>query len=140
MWQYENLNGELYHYGVQGMHWGVRRYQNSDGSLTRRGNRKVKRTIKKINRRQRLMDAGQNVDALGNAGWGTKSAKILRKHARNKSLLLSPVVGAAVSVSQYKNARSYIDKKINYLADRGITLKQFTDTNLLTKERFTTYF
>lgn len=27
-------NYELYHYGVKGMKWGVRRYQNKDGSYT----------------------------------------------------------------------------------------------------------
>ena len=28
---------ELYHYGVKGMHWGVRRYQNPDGTRTKEG-------------------------------------------------------------------------------------------------------
>jgi hypothetical protein len=32
--------GELCHYGVKGMKWGVRRYQNSDGSLTPAGKKR----------------------------------------------------------------------------------------------------
>lgn len=40
---------ELYHYGVIGMKWGVRRYQNKDGSLTAKGEiRYSKESDKKI--------------------------------------------------------------------------------------------
>lgn len=35
---------ELYHYGVKGMRWGVRRYQNQDGSLTNTGKKRYKAT------------------------------------------------------------------------------------------------
>lgn len=39
MWTYNHTN-ELYHWGIKGMKWGVRRYQNSDGSLTPAGKKR----------------------------------------------------------------------------------------------------
>lgn len=35
------MNNELYHYGVKGMRWGIRRYQNKDGSLTPAGEKRL---------------------------------------------------------------------------------------------------
>lgn len=32
---------ELYHYGIKGMKWGIRRYQNKDGSLTPAGKKRI---------------------------------------------------------------------------------------------------
>lgn len=34
-------NGELYHHGIKGMRWGIRRYQNPDGSLTPAGQKRI---------------------------------------------------------------------------------------------------
>ena len=44
MRRYGCLKGnELYHHGVLGMRWGVRRYQNSDGTLTSKGRARYER-------------------------------------------------------------------------------------------------
>ena len=60
MWSY-NYSTELYHHGVKGMKWGVRRYQNPDGSLTAAGKKKygkmsddkLSKTLKKQVQKQR---------------------------------------------------------------------------------------
>ena len=36
---------ELYHHGIKGMKWGVRRYQNKDGSLTLAGKKRLRKDI-----------------------------------------------------------------------------------------------
>lgn len=45
-------NGELYHWGTKGMKWGIRRYQNKDGSLTPAGKKrraKLESELKTLN-------------------------------------------------------------------------------------------
>lgn len=39
MWNYIYPN-ELYHHGIKGQKWGVRRFQNKDGSLTNKGKKR----------------------------------------------------------------------------------------------------
>ena len=39
------MNNELTHHGIRGMRWGVRRYQNKDGSLTPAGKKRSSNTI-----------------------------------------------------------------------------------------------
>ena len=52
MYQDEN---EIYHHGILGMHWGIRRYQNADGSLTPAGRKraaKLKGQYEKLTRKK----------------------------------------------------------------------------------------
>ena len=44
VWHYNYMSSydELYHHGIKGMRWGVRRFQNEDGTLTAQGRQRYK--------------------------------------------------------------------------------------------------
>lgn len=83
---------ELYHYGVKGMKWGIRRYQNKDGTLTSKG----KKRYEKSN------DNSNDEDEIKN----NKSRKILTK--RNIAIGAT-VVGASLAAM----GAMYVYKKTN---------------------------
>lgn len=67
------MTNELYHFGIIGMKWGVRRYQNKDGSLTELGKRRLGQdnSIKTVSR-----DDKTYVDSTDDASLRKAHSKI----------------------------------------------------------------
>lgn len=75
-------DGELYHYGVKGMKWGRRRYQNKDGSLTPEGKKRAKQEYKADNKK--AFELGKNATITGHAAARSMKRTIRFENALDK--------------------------------------------------------
>ena len=54
---------ELQHHGIRGQRWGIRRYQNKDGSLTPRGQKRYNKEVEKLKKETAKVKAAEKVAA-----------------------------------------------------------------------------
>lgn len=77
---------ELYHYGVKGMKWGVRRYQNEDGSLTSAGKKRQQKRDKRASKYEtRAAKYQSDIDTLQSKSHHSSQIRKLEKK-RDKNL------------------------------------------------------
>lgn len=74
---------ELYHFGIKGMQWGIRRYQNKDGSLTDLGRKRISDRIryeKKMHSESRYLEEAnrykkerERIESKGYKKWAKEN-------------------------------------------------------------------
>lgn len=69
---------EMYHHGIKGMHWGIRRFQNEDGTLTAAGRRRYEKELNKMDKKASL-HAADSLAYKRHADELSKSAEGIRK-------------------------------------------------------------
>lgn len=88
---YWNSACEIEHHGVLGMKWGVRRYQNKDGSLTSEGKKRYKNLkesqFNKKSNLKRCIIIGASVAAAGLTVYGIYRYKNLSKDRLSNSMI-----------------------------------------------------
>lgn len=116
--EYElDTTNELYHHGIKGMKWGIRRFQNKDGSLTNAGRRRL----------QKESDALKKEESIVKKRESTQR-KIDKLEAKRKSLeerkkALEPVEektdSDATKPAKKKSISDMTDEELGYAITRA---------------------
>lgn len=98
------MNDELMHYGIKGQKWGVRRFQNEDGTLTPAGRKKYKLEIKEENKK--AFEYGREASISSHAAAYAKNKSIKSQYKYKKALLKDPNMIKSSTQKKRRNAEA----------------------------------
>lgn len=116
---------ELYHWGIKGMKWGVRRYQNKNGSLTPAG----KKRYSEVHEDYAKAHSGKSVKSMSNKelqdvnnrlNMERQYATLTKKTSKGKKAVQSLIATAgtiAAAEGAYKTYKRLADGAINGLSN-----------------------
>lgn len=98
----------LEHHGIKGQKWGIRRYQNADGSLTEEGRRRYDIKEAKIKAKAEKASARASLKvAKMNAKTEKLAAKNLKKATKEQAKILKMEMKAAKKQAAYAKGKAF---------------------------------
>ena len=110
----------LAHHGIKGQKWGVRRYQNPDGSLTQEGKARYHKQINREARQTKAITAGFGAYAgaiVGGMAGGIAKTAAIAGYASPLAGLSVPAIAAGSAFVGAVGAAALTYKDINFRRD-----------------------
>lgn len=114
MWTY-NYSGELYHHGILGMKWGVRRYQNKDGTLTNAGKKRKRKSVEVHEDYKKAHDS-KSIKSMSDAELRARNNRLqmerqysvmTQKTSRGKKIVKGIIAAAGTITAAEAAAKTY---------------------------------
>ena len=102
---------ELYHWGIKGMHWGVRRYQNKDGTLTPAGKKRLSKEASNYYKKEADKREQSGIARIREIDENVSSDKVNKMSDDEVSALLLEMRALESSFRTLKARSKEIDRK-----------------------------
>lgn len=115
------MENELMHWGIKGMKWGVRRYQNKDGSLTPAGKKRYDKEMAKLKEEEKIAKNKLKTQA--------KLNKLDEKRKEVEALKRGKPIAKKTQQSSKPSVKDMSDEELRRTVNRLLMEQQYAKLN-----------